>query len=218
MRLLSAALALLLSSSAAAFADLVITQKVEGAGQTGDVVLKIKDDRVRADLPQGVSSITNTATGESITLMHPQRSYLKISGERSKELLKRMREQVHGESASTEPAKLEPTGKKEKVGEWETDILTCKVGKVTITYWIAKEFPNYAAVAPVLHKIQLASLGNLGPKTEELGGMPVKIEMNFDKRKITNTIVSVKEEAVDEGIFALPKNYKEIELPAGEPQ
>lgn len=217
MRLLPAAALALVLSSAAAFADLVITQKVEGAGQTGDVVLKIKDNRVRADLPQGVSSITDTATGESVTLMHPQRSYLKISGERSKELLQRMQEQVHGAPASAEPAKLEPTGKKEKIGDWEAEVFTSKIGKVTITYWIAKDFPNYAAIAPALQKIQLASLGNLGPKTEDLGGMPVKIEMTFDKRKITNTVLSVKEQAVDEGVFALPKNYKEIELPAGQP-
>lgn len=217
MRVISAAASLLLCFPGVLFADLVITQKVEGAGQAGDVVLKIKGDKVRADMPQSVSSITNAATGEVVTLMHPQRSYLRISGERSKQMLERMQQQVYGTGIPAEPAKLEPTGKKEKVGEWDTEVFTCKIGGVALTYWIAKEFPNYAAYAESLQKIQVAGLGNLGPKTEDLGGMPVKIEMSFDKKKITNTIVSVKEEPVDEAVFALPKNYKEIELPEPKP-
>ena len=217
MRLLSAAISLLVCLPGTLFADLVINQKVEGAGQAGDVVLKIKGDNVRADMPQSVSSITNTATGEIITLMHSQKSFLRISGDRSKQLLERMQQQVYGTAAPAEPAKLQPTGKKEKVGEWDTEVFTCKIGAMTVTYWIAKDFPNFAAVAESLQKIQLASLGNFGPKTQDLSGMPVKIEMDFDKKKITNTILSVKEEAVDESVFALPKNYKEIELPEPKP-
>jgi hypothetical protein len=217
-RVLVAIFALLIAVAQTVRADLVITQKVDGSGQTGEVVLKIKGDKLRADLPRDVSSITDLSTGEVVTLMHAQKSYLRIPAERAKEMLKRMQDRVSdGKSAAPEPAKLQATGKNEKVGEWETQIFTTKIGGLDVTYWVAKDFPNYAAVSGQLQKFQQASLGNLsgalGPKAEEFGGMPVKTEMTLGGKKITNTIVSVKEEPVDAAIFELPDSYKEIELP-----
>src|SRR5690349_13912001 len=104
-------------------ADLVVTQKVEGAGQAGDVTMRIKGDKVRADLPRDVSSITDTSTGEVVTLMHAQKTYLRIPPERTKALQERM-QQLSGTQSGNESPKLKPTGRKEKVGEWDTEVFT----------------------------------------------------------------------------------------------
>jgi len=213
------AIVALLASGSSLFADLVITQKVEGAGQVGDVVVKIKGDKIRADLPKDVSSITDTATGEVINLMHAQKSYLRISPEQARAMLERMQQRVaNAQGVPTGPAKLQPANRKEKVGEWDTEVFTTKIGSLEITYWVAKDFPNYAQVNESMMKIQQASLGGLNkgfaPSPQDFPGMPVKTEMSMggDKKKITSTILSVKEEPVDASVFELPKDYKEIEL------
>jgi hypothetical protein len=178
--------------------------------------MKIKGDKIRADMPKDVTSITDTATGEVITLVHPQKSYLRISAERAKALMEKMQERAGGKAA-TEPVKLEPTTRKEKVGEWETEVFTTKIGGLDVTYWFAKDFPNYAKISESIAKMQETSLGGLnkglGPNPREFPGMPVKTEMNLGGKKITSTIISVKEEPVDDAVFQLPKDYKEMELP-----
>ncbi|MHA3770549.1 DUF4412 domain-containing protein [Verrucomicrobiota bacterium sgz303538] len=211
------ALGALLVSTALLQADFVVTQKVEGVGgQTGDVTMKIKGDKIRTDLPKEVSSITDAATGEVITLMHAQKSYLRISAEQARALMERM-QKLSGAQAGNGSPKLQPTGRKEKVGEWETEVFTTKVGEMEITYWIAKDFPNYAQLLESMSKIQQISLGglnkNVGPDPKEFQGMPVKTEMTLGKKKITSTIVSVKEEPMNPAVFELPKDYKEISLP-----
>ena len=212
-RQLLAAVALLLST-ALLRADLIVTQKVEGAGQTGDVTMKIKGDKIRADLPKGVSSITDAATGEVITLMHSQKSYLRIPAERTRAMLERMQE-MSGKGGNGEPPKLQPTGKKEKVGEWETEVFTSKIGEMELTYWLAKDFPDFERLLESMTKIQQGSMGglNLGPSMKEFPGMPVKTEMKLGGKKITSTISSIEEKPVDAAIFELPKEYKEINLP-----
>lgn len=210
------ALGALLISTALLRADLIVKQKVEGSGQAGDVTIRIKDNKIRADLPRDVSSITDAATGEVITLMHPQKSYLRIAPEHTKAMLERM-QKLAGANGGAEQPKLQPTGKKEKVGDWETEVFTSKVGGMETSYWIAKDFPNYQRVLESMTKIQQSSLGglnkNLGPDPKEFPGMPVKTEMSLNGKKITSTITSVEEKPVDAAIFEVPKAYKEISLP-----
>lgn len=210
------ALGALLISTALLRADLIVKQKVEGSGQAGDVTIRIKDNKIRADLPRDVSSITDAATGEVITLMHPQKSYLRISPEHTKAMIERM-QKLAGANGGAEQPKLQPTGKKEKVGEWETEVFTSKIGGMETSYWIAKDFPNYQRVLESMTKVQQSSLGglnkSLGPTPKEFPGMPVKTEMSLNGKKITSTITSVEEKPVDPAIFEVPKAYKEISLP-----
>jgi len=120
----------LLAVTALLRADLVIVQKVEGGGQSGEQTIKIKGDRARTDLNPTVSMITNGATGEMITLMHTGRTYLKVPAEQTKAML----EQLQKFRTGTEPAKLQPTGKKEKIGDYDCEIFTAGLGTLTATY------------------------------------------------------------------------------------
>jgi hypothetical protein len=214
MKRIAASLASLLVSAMVLRADLVIVQKVDGAGQSGEQTIKIKGDKARTDLAQMVSMITDGATGEIVTLMHTPRTYLKVAPEQTKAMM----EQLQKSRPSAEPAKLQPTGKKEKVGDYECEIFTANLGAITATYWIAKDFPNYQAVLGQLEKLQAGSISAMGnglmPELKDFPGMMMKTEMDLGGKKVVTTLLSAKEENVDPAIFKIPANYKPIASPA----
>ncbi|HEV7867719.1 MAG TPA: DUF4412 domain-containing protein, partial [Chthoniobacteraceae bacterium] len=188
-----------------ASADLTLTQRVEGGGQSGDQIIRIKGDRARCDIGPAISLITDRKSGESITLAHSQKGFLTISPERAKAMLEQMRKA----SQVTEPPKLVAAGKQEKVGEYACDVFTTNLGAVKVTYWIAKEFPNYQAVLSELQVIEggalSATAAGLMPPPEDFPGMKIKTLIEKGDQKVTTTLVSVKEEPVDPAIFEIPK-------------
>lgn len=194
-------------------ADLVIVQKIEGGGQTGEQTIKIKGDKARSDLAQPVSMITDGATGEMITLMHTTRTFLKVSAAQTKEML----EQLQKMRPTTDAPKLQPTGKKEKIGEYECEIFTTNLGAITVTYWIAKDFPNFQAVLAELDKFQSGAISAMGkgsmPALKDFPGMMMKTEIDVSGKKTVTTLVSAKEENVDPAIFKTPAGYKEVTSP-----
>jgi hypothetical protein len=204
----------LLAGVAIGQADLVIVQKVEGGGQSGDQTIKIKGDKARSDLAQAVSMITDGATGEMTTLMHTGKTFLKVSAAQTKAML----EQLQKLRPSGEPPKLQPTGKKEKIGEYECEIFTTNLGGLTVTYWLAKDFPNYQAVLAQLEKFQAGAISAMGkglmPELKDFPGMMMKTEIDISGKKTTTTLVSAKEENVDPAVFNIPAGYKEVTSPA----
>lgn len=213
MKILLASLSSLLLAATVLHADLVIVQKVEGNAQSGEQTIKIKGDKARTDLAQPVSMITDGATGEMVTLMHTQKTYLKVSAAQTKAMM----EQLQKLRPSAEPSKLQPTGKKEKIGEYECEIFTANLGALTATYWIAKDFPNYQAVLAQLEKLQAGTISAMGkglmPELKDFPGMMIKTEIETGGKKIVTTLVSAKEENVDPGVFKIPASYKEISSP-----
>jgi hypothetical protein len=183
---------------------------VEGAGQTGEQTIKIKGEKARTDLAQPVSVLTDGATGDSITLMHAQRSYMKVPAAQAKAMI----EQVQKMRPNAEPPKLVTTGKHEKLGEYDCEIFTSNLGFLTITYWIAHGYPNYQGILAQMTKVQSGGISAMAkgvmPDLKDFPGLPIKTEMDLGGKKISTTIASVKEEAVDPAIFNIPNGYKEI--------
>lgn len=203
-------LTLLLAAVAVVHADLVIVQKVEGGGQSGDQTIKIKGEKARCDLTPQVSMIADGATGETITLMHQGRTFLKVSAEQTKAML----DQLQKLRPQLEPAKPQPTGRKEKIGEYDCEVFTANLGLVTVTYWVAKDYPNYQAVLAQLDKFQSASISAMGkgamPSIKDFPGMIMKTETDLGGKKTVQTLVSAKEENVDPAVFNVPAGYKEV--------
>lgn len=195
-------------------ADLVIVQKVEGGGQAGDQTIRIKGDKSRSDLAQPISVITDGATGGMTTLMHTTRTFMKVPAEQTKAML----EQIKKMRPTTDAPKLQPTGKKEKVGEYECEIFTTNLGTINITYWVAKDFPNYPAVLEQLDKFQSGAISAMGqgtmPALKDFPGMMIKTEIDLGGKKTTTTLVSAREENVDPAVFNVPASYKEVTSPA----
>ena len=208
--------AALLLSLTAARADFVIVQKVDGLGQqSGSITVKIKDTKARSELSPQISYIMDGTTGESLTLMHAQKTYLKVSAAQGKALLEQMQKT---QGASGPPAKPVATGQKEKVEQWDAEIFTWSGGALSVRYWVAKDFPNAAAIQAAMDKAQAGGLGDLSrallPSNASFPGMVVKTEMKAKGKTIASTIVSVKEEAVDAKEFEAPADYKELPTPA----
>ncbi len=213
MKTVLAGIVALFVAGAGARADLVLVQKVEGAGMLGEQTIKIKGEKSRTDLAQSVSVITDGATGGSTTLMHTGKVFLKVSPEQAKAMMEQLKQQ----GGSSTPPKLQPTGKKEKVGDYDCEIYTINLGSLATTYWIAKDFPNYPSVLAQLEKFQAGSITAMGqgvmPEMKDFPGMVIKTEIVKDKQKITTTLVSAKEEDVPASVFNIPANYKETTSP-----
>jgi hypothetical protein len=191
-------------------ADLVVVQKVDGAGQSGEQTTRIKGSKARCDIGGAVSVIVDRQSGETTTLAHAQRGFLTLSPERSKAMLEKL-QKVRG---AQEPPKLEATPKKEKIGDYQCDIFTADLGATKVTYWLAKDYPNFPALLAQLDVIEsspaAANNGGVAPRTKDLPGMPMKIQMETSGQKVTVSLLSVKEENVDPKIFNVPKDYKEL--------
>ena len=117
----------LLGVGALARADLVIVQKVEGGGQSGEQTIRIKGDRARTDLARAISVVSDAATGESVTLMHAPKTFLRITAARNQALVEKMQQR----RPAGDPPKLTTTGRKEKLGSYECEIFTTSFGGVT---------------------------------------------------------------------------------------
>lgn len=215
MKPLLAPAALLLSLTAAR-ADFIIEQKVDGLGQqSGSIVVKIKETKARAELSPQITYIIDGASGDSITLMHGQKAFMKVSAEQGRALMEQM-QKTEGTGGS--PAKPVATGQKETVDQWPAEIFTWSSGALAVRYWVAKDFPNAAAIQTAMDRARAGGLGalnkNLLPANSDFPGMVVKTEMKTKGKTVTSTIVSVKEEPVDAKQFEIPADYKELPTPA----
>lgn len=223
MKLLLILAAALLALPPISRADLVIVQSVEGAGQASRMTVKIKGDKTRADISPQLSSLTDGATGDSVMLMHEQKGYMKMPAERTKALMEKMKgfqlqsgkDGVKKEEAATGP---KATGKKQRIGAYDTEEYVCQVGNTNIHYWVAKNFPDWQKIQEQMLKNQEKSLSQMLKgkivSLKDLPGMPIKSEMEFNGQKIAYTIVSVKEEDVSAKDFEIPAGYKEMTIPS----
>jgi hypothetical protein len=196
-------LPLFLLGGVIAQADVVIEQNIESSATTGKMVMKIKGERARMDMPKNaagaMSMVIDMKGGEVSILMHDQKMVMKSKiPAQSKEAI---------DAAKVEMPKA--TGKKEKVGEWDTEIFEGNVANIPTKMWVAKDFPNYKALMEQMNKLSAATGGGAAAKFD-LGGMVVKTEMNLPAAggKMTMTVLKVKEEPVAEDDLKVPADYK----------
>ncbi|HEX8312418.1 MAG TPA: DUF4412 domain-containing protein [Chthoniobacteraceae bacterium] len=207
----------LLASASLLHADYVVVQKVDGGMQSGEMTIKIKDGKARVDMAPQISTISDSGSGDVITLMHTQKQFMRIPAAQTKALVEQM-QKLSGTKAQAVAPKLTATGRKEKVGEYECEVYAWSAGGMTVNYWLADKFPDYSKVQAALESTQNAGLtsmmSGMMPRSSEFPGMAVKTEMSVAGQKVTTTLVSVKEQEVDPVVFELPKDYKEMATPA----
>ena len=70
-------------------ADLTLSQEIEGGPQPGQVVMRVKGDRLRIDLPGGpngpMSTILDIKTGDTTTLVHKKKVAITRTGAQVKQ-------------------------------------------------------------------------------------------------------------------------------------
>ena len=214
---------LLLGSIQAAFADWIVKQKVEGGMNSGEMTLWIKDDKARLDVSNQISVLTDLATGDSITLNHNAKVLLRIPATEAA----KVRESALGlkPGGPEQAPKLAATNRNEKVENHECEIFTWQLGDLQVTDWIARDYPNFQSLQAALARFQNAGLAKaaqpLMPPPDQFPGMVIRREMNVRGTKTTTTLLSAKEETLDEKRFAPPSDYKEqpvLRLPPAEPE
>lgn len=194
-------------------ADLTITQQVEGSGQTGEMTIRIKGGQARADLPQSVSILTDAESGDTVLLQHRRKTYTRIPAAQTKALA----EQLQKAKVGAAPPKLQATGEKKEISGHATEHYTWTVGAMTLHFWVAKNYPNGAAIQQQLDHLQNAGLSSVAagmmPKSSELPGIRLRTEMHAQKQKTSYTITAIKEDVVSADVFELPKDYAEAPAP-----
>jgi hypothetical protein len=207
-------LALTIATVLTAHADVVIEQKVESAMTNGSMIMKIKGDQARIDMPSPAGQVTvimNIKTGDLTTLMHAQKMAMKMNMNAVKQ-----QSEAAQKAAGLDPSKMEKpkaTGATEKIGEWTADVYEFNAGGATGKIWAAKDFPNAQALKDELKKLSAASSSGFDPNKMDVPGMIVKSQMNTPAGAVTSTLVKAAQTPVADSEFAIPTDYNEMKMP-----
>jgi Domain of unknown function (DUF4412) len=209
----------LVCAAAGARADLVMQQQITILTNNSVVTVKIKGAKVRLDLnvgrPETISLITDLKTGDTITLMHNQKMFVKTSGA----AMKQTNPAGNGVTANTGPKPPVPraTGQTQKVGSYDTELYKWSNSRgITGIAWVARNFPDYARIQADLAVLDKSPGGldnDINPALSRLPGMMVRSQVTGGGQTITMALISAKEEPVDASLFQAPANYKELPQP-----
>jgi hypothetical protein len=204
----------------AARADFVVESKIESPQFNSAVTTKIKDGKMRSDMPTGpmgaMSSIVDSASGESVTLIHGMKSAMKTNANQMKQTLEALTKGLNPGAPAVAPAKPKATGQKETVNDLECEIYEWNNGGMTSRYWIALKHPQAAALKSIEKKMMgslLSALNSQAPDLSTLPGPQIKSETNIAGMKITATILSIKEAPVEAKEFEVPTDYQTMAMP-----
>jgi hypothetical protein len=205
--------------AAGARADLVMQQQFTVTTNNSVATIKVKGAKVRLDLyvgqPQAISLITDLKTGDTITLMHNQKMFVKTSGATTKQT----KPAGNGATANAAPKPPVPraTGQTQKVGSYDTELYQWSNSRgITGTAWVAKNFPDYARIQAdlaVLDKAPGGADNDMNPALSQLPGMLVRSQVTGGGKTITVALISAKEVPVDASLFQIPAGYKELPQP-----
>ena len=213
MKVLTISLVILATLSLNALADFTVIQKVEGKGQTHEITLKIKGDKIRMEATPQMTMIVDGKTGDTITLMNTQKKIVRISGDKAKAIAELAAK--YGGGASAKP-KLVATGKKMTVNGYEADEYLAESKQFKARYWIAPSFPNSEAVLKQLQAVVPAAWNDLAKGMidyRDLPGFPIRTQMTIGDDEIISTVVAVKTDPLSDVEFLPPKDFQEMKIP-----
>jgi len=204
----------LVCAAAGARADLVMQQQITVTTNSSVAIIKIKGSKVRLDMyagqPQAISRITDLNSGAIIILLQNQKMFVKTSGGTTKST----QPAGNDTTLTAKPPLPRPTGKIQKVGNYDTELYTWSNSRGIIgTAWVAKNFPDYARIKTDLAILD-KSLGgvnnDMNPALSTLPGMVVRSQVTGSGQAITVTLISAKEEPIDASLFQIPAGFKEL--------
>ncbi len=197
-----------------AVADLTIVQSVEGIGPASQMTMKIKGDKARVEVSPQVTMIFDAKKGEMISLMNEQKMVVRMPADKIKAAAELIRKSNGKESA--EKPKIVATGKKETVNGYQTEQYVCDTPNFKATYWIAANYPDGATILKQLQAIKMDALNGQGghmPDYRDLTGVPVKTVISANGKDMTTTLKSIKQDALSDSEFAVPADFKEMNMP-----
>jgi uncharacterized protein DUF4412 len=214
----------LILSPAAARADYTIKQKMENAGSTQEITLKIKESMCRIDANEQTTAIIDSKTGETTVLIHPNKTFMKLTSEQLQAQGNAMKELLKDQANHPPDASLSPTGKTETVNGFETEEYTATLDGMIVTFSIAKNFPHYQEIVTAMYNVQsgpgMEGFRSLSLPPDQYPGMPIRTQVEMMGQKVTTTLESAEETSISDSEFAIPADYKELrpaESPAAKP-
>jgi hypothetical protein len=199
-------------------ADYVVMQTIDNAGQTQNITLKLKGSKCRVDASAQTSAIMDSSTGETVVLIHPQKSFMKVGKEQLLAQAKAMKDMLGNQSNNPEAVELKSTGKKETINGHETEEYTYDLNGIHTTVAIDKNFPNYREVVTALYNVQngpgMEAFRTLALPPDKFPGMPIRTTVEVMGQKVVTTVDSVQETNLSAATFSIPSDYKELQMNA----
>jgi Domain of unknown function (DUF4412) len=196
--------------------DLTIVQTVESTGQPADMTIKIKGDKVRMDNTPQIAMLIDGKSGEIVTLMRDQKTFVRMSAEKIRAAAEMANKYSGQKDSPVEKPKLTRTGKTDTVNGYKVEEYSCETPVYKASYWIALEFPNGAAILKQFQAFKQEIWNPTStkmPDYRDFPGLPVKTVMSMSGTQVTSTITSVNQNPISDAEFAVPADYKERKLP-----
>ena len=220
MKALLLAATVLTAAVAVSRADLTIVQKIEGIGEDKESTSEFKGDKTRINSTPAISVIMDLKTGEMISLMHAQKSYVKIPSEMTRAALDSMKQPP---GANGQKPRLAATGKTDTINGFASEEYTVTVGTNKTSLWLTKAIPDYDNA---LKQMSAAfSQGPMGAMMKAMGvdmtalpGFPIRSTTEISPGQVmTYTVLSVSTKPVADSEFTVPADYKETPMPGLHP-
>jgi hypothetical protein len=212
-----------LGTEAAQTSGIVIVQKVESAGQAGEITLQLDGSKARADLSPTVSVIIDSETGEQVALMHRDRKFMRLTAAEGEKLTNAVKKDPAIQNRPSEEIQpeLKKTGRTATVAGQKTEIYKYETGTLKATYWIAGDFPDAATILKNLEILQKSKASGIFkdrmPAPAHFPGLPVKTEIVIGDRKVTSTLISIVKRKIDPSVFEIPEEYISAYIGGGIP-
>ena len=202
--------------SVTARGDLTMVQKIEGIGQVQQITTKLKGDKARVEVSPEVTTIIDNKSGDMLNLWNSKKKFLRLSTDKSKAIAELTSKYSGESSAPAQRSKLTSTGKKETINGYEVEEYVRQSPTVKENYWIALKYPDSAAIVKQLQAVAPAAWNEIAKGVldfRDFPGLPLRTIIKTDKREITCTIISIKQDPLEEGEFSVPKDFQEVKIP-----
>lgn len=198
-------------------ADITLVQQVESesTGKAGtQVTLRAKDAKIRIDMGSEMSTISDSTSGTTTTLVHQT----KMAMQMPPGVMKQMSEAIKDDDAAKpEEPQYKPTGRRETISGFACEEYEVTTQGKKILSWFTKDIPDAATIAASLKNIQanMPGIQTGSDAFERMPGFPVRtvIEVpGMDKTIIT--LISVSADPLEKEIFNVPDGYQTVTIPA----
>lgn len=195
-------------------ADITIVQNVkQEGGQKGidlNMTIKVKDQQARIDVNPEISTIVDLSSGDSLSLFHSRKAAMRLPGSTIKALQAKAQEQAGDAKVETPKA----TGRKETINGFACEEYETSVDGRKVELWLTKDAPDAQKALSQLSALSGKSDPlNAVIEKNQLPGFPVRTVVETPMGKVTTTVVTVSPGPIDQSLFVVPSDYKEMQAP-----
>lgn len=202
IRFILATAACLTASSGLVSADMVLVSETKIGEVKSVTTMSISGTMMRTDNGTESSVIMDTGAGVITTLMHEQKMAVKVD-------LAQLAALSGANPAASTPVPtttIIATGKTKTINGYPCELYLSENSGTQVSMWIAKDYPGYGKLKAEMAPME--KLNTSGVKQPEVPGLALRTEYTSNGLTFVTSVVSLKEQKVDRGIFTVPADYK----------